>query len=135
MSKSSDSDNSRINLLDSPDLIMKKIKRCKTDTFTPIEWNNDRPECTNLLNIYQAVTNKDRETISNEVSTISWGKFKPILAESIIEHLLPIQKEYNFVISDEIYLQKVLQEGKESAEKVAEKTLIMAKKSMGLHLP
>jgi tryptophanyl-tRNA synthetase len=43
-------------------LITKKIKRCKSDAFEGLEWDNpDRPECTNLLNIYQSVTGKTRE--------------------------------------------------------------------------
>ena len=55
MSKSAENDNSRINLLDPPELIMKKIKRCKTDSgFEGIEWDNPgRPEATNLLTMYQ----------------------------------------------------------------------------------
>ena len=62
MSKSAENDGSRINLLDTPDTISKKIKRCKTDTFDGLEWDNsERPECTNLLNIYQSVTGKTKE--------------------------------------------------------------------------
>ena len=57
MSKSAENDNSRINLLDPPNVIVKKIKKCKTDNgYEGLEWDNpDRPECTNLLTIYQAV--------------------------------------------------------------------------------
>jgi tryptophanyl-tRNA synthetase len=55
MSKSAENDMSRVNLLDPPDVIAKKIKRCKTDALQGVEWDNpERPECTNLLNIYQA---------------------------------------------------------------------------------
>jgi len=68
MSKSAENDNSRINLLDPPDVISKKIKKCKTDLFTGLEWDNpERPECTNLLNMYQAVTGRTREDILAEV--------------------------------------------------------------------
>lgn len=57
MSKSAESDMSRINLLDEPDLIMNKIKRAKTDTFEGFEFGNEeRPECRNLLAIYQLVS-------------------------------------------------------------------------------
>lgn len=62
MSKSAENDGSRINLLDSPDVISKKIQRCKTDAFVGLEWDNpERPECSNLLNIYQSVTGKTKE--------------------------------------------------------------------------
>ena len=57
MSKSTESDLSRINLNDDPDTIMKKIKRAKTDPFEGFEFDNDeRPECKNLLQIYQLMT-------------------------------------------------------------------------------
>ena len=74
MSKSAENDNSRINLLDSPDVILKKIKKCKTDQATGLEWDNpDRPECTNLLNIYQSVSpGRTKEDILNEVGAMNW---------------------------------------------------------------
>jgi len=50
---------------------MKKIKRCKTDEFEGIEWDNPlRPEATNLLNMYAAVTGKSREDIEVEVASM-----------------------------------------------------------------
>ncbi|XP_022021604.1 tryptophan--tRNA ligase, chloroplastic/mitochondrial isoform X3 [Helianthus annuus] len=62
MSKSAPSDQSRINLLDSKDAIANKIKRCKTDSFPGLEFDNaDRPECNNLLSVYQIITNKTKE--------------------------------------------------------------------------
>jgi tryptophanyl-tRNA synthetase len=136
MSKSAENDNSRINLLDSPELISKKIKKCKTDTLVGIEWDNpDRPECTNLLNIYQSVTGKTKEDILNEVSSMSWGQFKPLLADATVAHIEPIQKKFKEVMADEAYLNKVLRDGKESAEEVAEQTLKWTKEAMGFHLP
>ena len=43
-------------------VIAKKIQRCKTDSLEGMEWDNPaRPECTNLLNIYKAVSGKTCE--------------------------------------------------------------------------
>ena len=57
MSKSAEADGSRINLLDTPDDIMNKIKRAKTDAFLGLEADNpERPEARNLLTIYSLVT-------------------------------------------------------------------------------
>lgn len=57
MSKSAESDGSRINLLDSPDAIANKLKRAKTDAFVGLEFDNpERPEARNLLTIYSLVT-------------------------------------------------------------------------------
>lgn len=133
MSKSAENDNSRINLLDPPNVIMKKIKKCKTDSgFEGIEWDNpERPEATNLLTIYQAVTGKTREEIELEVSAMQWGGFKPLLGEAIVEHLTPIQDRYHEIRADEAYLHEVLRTGAAEASIVADETLAKARKAMG----
>ena len=134
MSKSAELDYSRINLLDPPELIAKKFKKCKTDLFVGLEWDNpDRPECTNLLTIYQAVTGKSREEILQEVGSMSWGTFKPILGEAVVAHLEPIQKRYAEIRADQSYLDKVLEDGQTAAEETAELTLKWAKDAMGFH--
>jgi tryptophanyl-tRNA synthetase len=136
MSKSAENDGSRINLLDSPDIIAKKIKRCKTDAIRGLEWDNEsRPECVNLLNIYRAVTNKTREAVLTEVADMSWGSFKPVVTEALIEHLKPIQAKYQEVVSDQSYLAKILADGREAANAVAEKTLRGVKEDMGFDIP
>eukprot|EP00951_Prasinocladus_malaysianus_P014495 scaffold110307_cov27-Prasinocladus_malaysianus.AAC.1 len=61
MSKSAESEMSRIHLLDDPDVIANKIKRAKTDTFDGFEFDNpERPECKNLLSMYQIMTGKSQ---------------------------------------------------------------------------
>lgn len=136
MSKSAENDNSRINLLDKPDVIARKIKKCKTDEFSGLEWDNpDRPECSNLLNIYQAVSGKSRESILSEVQDMSWGQFKPVLADAVVEHISPIQTKYNELMADEAYLDKILLDGQRGAEEVADQTLAWAKQAMGFHIP
>ena len=136
MSKSAENDNSRINLLDKPDVIARKIKKCKTDEFSGLEWDNpDRPECSNLLNIYQAVSGKSRESILSEVQDMSWGQFKPVLADAVVEHISPIQTKYNELMADEAYLDKILLDGQRGAEEVADETLAWAKEAMGFHIP
>eukprot|EP00953_Heterococcus_sp_UTEX-ZZ885_P002170 1687-Heterococcus_DN1.PRE.1 len=94
MSKSDPNEASRINLTDTADVIARKIKKCKTDAgYDGLEWGNpDRPECTNLLTMYQAVTGKSKEDILAEVSSMRWGDFKPILADATVAHIVPIQQ-------------------------------------------
>jgi tryptophanyl-tRNA synthetase len=153
MSKSDSNDYSRINLLDPPDLIRDKIKRCKTDAEMGIEWDNpNRPEATNLLNIYAAVQpHRTRSDIQSEVQNMTWGTFKPLLAEAIVNHLLPIQTKYYEIIQsssstssnknsimaleDNTYLKQVLQEGAASANHIASQTLRKVKVAMGFVLP
>jgi tryptophanyl-tRNA synthetase len=134
MSKSDPNDFSRINILDPPDVIRDKIKRCKTDAFRGLEWDNpQRPEATNLLTIYSAVqpTPRSKEEILSEVQELSWGEFKPILADAIVAHLDPIQDKYRKVREDEKYLLGVLKDGADEANQIASKTLQSARVAMG----
>lgn len=128
MSKSAELDKSRINLLDPPDVIKSKIKRCKTDTFVGLEFDNpERPECTNLLNIFSAVTGLDRDQVLDECAHLSWGQFKPKLADAVIAHLEPIQSRYHDTMADRASLNEILNQGRDAAEEVAAVTLQNAK--------
>ncbi|KAJ8643247.1 hypothetical protein MRB53_004995 [Persea americana] len=132
MSKSAPSDQSRINLLDPKDVIANKIKRCKTDSFPGMEFDNpNRPECSNLLSIYQLVTGKTKEEVAQECIDMNWGTFKTNLADALIDHLHPIQARYNEITSDATYLDKVLSEGARKAANIADATLNNVYQAMG----
>jgi tryptophanyl-tRNA synthetase len=136
MSKSDPSDLSRINLLDPPELIQKKIKKCKTDlergmTFDAI----DRPECRNLLTLYMLMSGKSKETVANECADLGWGQFKPLLTEATIEHLRPIQAKYQEVTADKTYLESVLRNGRNQAAEIANQTLADVKAALGFSVP
>ncbi|KAJ0807888.1 putative tryptophan--tRNA ligase [Helianthus annuus] len=132
MSKSAPADQSRINLLDSKDAIANKIKRCKTDSLPGLEFDNaDRPECNNLLSVYQIITNKTKEEVALECRDMNWGTFKPILTDALIDHLHPIQKRYEEIISDTGYLDQVLAEGASKAADIADVTLSNVYQAMG----
>lgn len=132
MSKSDPTEMSRINLLDSPDEISKKIKRCKTDPIRGLEFDNpERPECHNLLSLYMLMSGLSKTEVIDQCSDMGWGQFKPLLTETIIDHLSPIQEKYNSIINDPDYLNQILKEGKVKAETVANQTLTRVKKAMG----
>ncbi|CAI5469877.1 unnamed protein product [Closterium sp. Yama58-4] len=136
MSKSAPSDMSRINLLDPPQVIANKIKRCKTDSFTGMEFGNpERPECQNLLSIYQIVTGKTKEEVEQEVGALSWGQFKPLLADALVAHLEPIQKRYEEVTADPAYLDEVLAGGAARANEIADRTLRDTYDALGFMAP
>jgi tryptophanyl-tRNA synthetase len=100
MSKSATSDLSRINLLDTPDEIANKIKRCKTDSVVGMEFGNEeRPECNNLLAIYQLVSGKTQQEVVEECAEMSWGQFKPVLTEALVMHLQPIQVTLHRIVT------------------------------------
>lgn len=136
MSKSDPSEMSRINLLDSPDVITKKIKRCKSDPVQGLEFDNpERPECNNLLTLYSLLAGKTQEAVATECQNMGWGQFKPLLAETTIEALKPIQSKYKEIMADKGYLESVLREGKEKAGEVAANTLTRVKDAMGFSRP
>ena len=132
MSKSDPSDQSRIDLTDSPEAITKKIKRAKTDPARGLEFDNpERPECNNLLSLYQLLSNQTQAAVTAECEAMGWGQFKPLLAETTVAALQPIQTKYNELMSDRTYLQQVLAEGKEKAQAIATPTLEKVKTAMG----
>ena len=132
MSKSDPNEGSRINLLDSPDMISKKIKRAKTDSYVGLEYNNEkRPESRNLLIIYSILSGIEISELENKLSETGWGEFKKILTETIIGSLNPIQQEYKTFMDDKSQLNQILAEGKEKAEEVANVTLKRVKSHLG----
>ncbi len=122
MSKSDESDLSRINLEDSADVILKKVKKAKTDSLATINFDEARPEIYNLLNIFSAVSGKLPEDIAKEYETAGNGKFKNDLAESLIEKLRPIQENLARFKKDQSYIRQVLDDGKNQASEIAKKT-------------
>lgn len=132
MSKSDPSELSRINLLDSADVIKKKIKKCKTDPMMGLTFDDpERPECNNLLTLYTLFSGKNKQEVAEEASEMGWGKFKPLLTEVTIEYLKPIQTKYAEIMADKGYLNSVLKNGQEKAEAVANQTLLRVKKALG----
>ncbi len=122
MSKSDESDLSRINLNDSSDLIAKKIKKAKTDSQATISYDENRPEIYNLLNIFATFANKDPKVIAAEYETAGNGKFKTDLAEFLVEKLRPIQENLNNFKKDQSYIRQVLHDGKIKAQEIAANT-------------
>ncbi|MBE9039751.1 tryptophan--tRNA ligase [Oscillatoriales cyanobacterium LEGE 11467] len=136
MSKSDPSEMSRINLLDPPDTIVKKIKRCKTDPVRGLEFDNsERPECHNLLTLYMLLSGKTKEAVAAECQDMGWGQFKPLLTETTVAALEPIQEKYKEIVDDRPYLESVLHQGREKAETIAMATLTRVKTAMGFSTP
>ncbi|MEH2066856.1 MAG: tryptophan--tRNA ligase [Nostoc sp.] len=136
MSKSDPSDLSRINLLDPPEQIQYKIKRCKTDPVRGLTFDDPaRPECNNLLTLYTLLSGKTKEDVAVECQDMGWGQFKPLLTDTIIESLKPIQEKYQAITADKSYLESVLRDGGEKARAIANQTLSQVKIALGYSLP
>ena len=135
MSKSEESDYSRINLKDSSDDIVKKIKKAKTDT-QPIPATEKelekRPEALNILNIYADINNISLSSVLKDMQGKEFSYFKNQLSESLISTIAPIGKKIKELLNDKGHLEAVLKKGKEKATKKAEENLKKVREIVGL---
>ena len=134
MSKSDESDLSRINLKDSKDLIINKIKKAKTDPHpipNIIEELENRPEAENLLGIYSSLKNQNINTTLKEFGGKNFSEFKTNLSEQLIDKISPMAKEINKLLNDPGYLDKILLAGAEKANDIAENKVREIKKIIG----
>ena len=122
MSKSELSDLSRINLTDSSDQIINKIKKAKTDPLPMPSSKEDldqRPEAKNLIGIFSSLTDTKFEKIIDEFSGKNFSEFKEKLSQVLVEKILPISNEIGKLLSEKKFLDKILLEGSEKANKIA----------------
>jgi len=135
MSKSDPSDLSRINLTDDKDLIVNKIKKAKTDSM-PMpsikEDLNKRPEADNLLGIYSSLSNQDLEQSKNEFNGKNFSEFKEKLSDLLVEKISPISKEIKRLLNDAKYLDNILLEGSQKADRMASIKIKEIKKIIGI---
>ncbi|MCE2493970.1 MAG: tryptophan--tRNA ligase [Alphaproteobacteria bacterium] len=123
MSKSDPSDYARINLTDPPDLIVKKIRRARTDPdplpSTPDELES-RPEAANLVGIFAALCSESVEAVCRRFDGAQFSTFKEKLAELAIAELTPITAEMQRLMDDPAYVESVLHDGAERARNLSE---------------
>ena len=134
MSKSDPSDLSRINLTDTKDQIVNKIKKAKTDTERlPDDDRNlsQRPEVENLLGIYSSLSNQSLKNSINEFSGKNFSEFKEKLVDLVVEKISPISIEINKLQKDNNHIDTVLKEGGKRANVIASKKVEEMKKIIG----
>jgi len=135
MSKSEVSDYSRINLKDSSEDILKKIKKAKSDSESLPDNEKEllkRPEALNLLNIYADITGKKLDIVLKEMSGKEFSYLKTKLTDALVEVICPIGKKIKQLMDDKSYLTEVINRGKEKALIKAEKNLKMIREIVGL---
>ena len=135
MSKSEESDYSRINLKDTADEIIKKIKKAKSDSNTiPGEINalESKPEALNLLTIYSEITKSSLEKTISEMEGKEYSFLKTKLAEALINEITPVGKEIEKLLKDKSHLISILKKGTEKANIIAEENLKNIREKIGL---
>ena len=134
MSKSEPSDLSRINLSDTQDQIINKIKKAKTDPL-PMPINvkdlDKRPEAKNLLGIYSSLKKINLEKSVKEFSGKNFSEFKENLAQVLVDKIFPLSLEIKKLLNEKGYLDQILVEGAQKANDIASKKIKEIHKIMG----
>ncbi len=135
MSKSEESDYSRINLKDNADEISKKIKKAKSDSEqipNNLKLLENKPEALNLINIYSEISKTSLEKVLNEMSGKEYSFLKTKLTELLISEITPVGKEIEKLLGDKSHLLKILEKGREKANIIAEENLKNIREKVGL---
>jgi tryptophanyl-tRNA synthetase len=138
MSKSDPSDLSRINLTDSDELVVQKIRKAKTDP-DPLPDDpkllDTRPEARNLVGIYGAVTGESVEQVLARFAGQGFGAFKPALADAVVALLAPLRTRLEEFRNDPAMLDQLLADGADRAAALAAPTLARTYDAVGLSRP
>ena len=131
MSKSDENLNNLIAILDTPDVIKKKIKRAVTDSGKEVKVDKSRPGISNLVNMYSLITGTTVQAVEKQFEGKLYSDFKSELGNVTAEYLAPIQQKYAEISKDKTYLESVLTKGAESAYYRARKTLTKVYRKVG----
>jgi len=135
MSKSDPSDNARINLTDTADMIASKIKKAKSDAEvlpeTP-EGLEGRAEAKNLVGIYAALAGVSVQDVLTDFGGKGFGAFKPALAEVVVDRMAPVSERLRDLLNETAEIDRVLKIGAEKARAAAAPVVQDVKKIIGL---
>ena len=134
MSKSDDSDMSRINLVDDAETIANKIKRARTDPL-PLPASKDelkgRPEAENLLSIHAALADQSLDASIAQFAGQQFSTFKSVLADLTVARLEPINREMRRLLADPAEIDRLLRDGAARARAIATPVMEEVKKTIG----
>ena len=125
--------NDTILLVDTPEEILKKVKKAVTDSDGIVKYDEEnKPGISNLMEIYSIITGKTFEEIEKEFEGSGYGIFKVAVAEAIIKELEPFHNKYNELMANPKYLEEIYNKGAEKARRVASKTVEDVYEKIGL---
>jgi tryptophanyl-tRNA synthetase len=131
MSKSADSPQGTVRILDDPKDIERKIKRAVTDTDTEVRYDvAAKPGVSNLLSILAACTGRTPQDLAGDYS--QYGPLKADTAAAVVALLEPVQQRYAELSADPAHTARLLDQGADKAQKLAAATLARARAAMGL---
>ncbi len=122
-----------IGLFDVPEIINKKIMSAVTDLGKEIEYDPEKkPGISNILTIYSLLSNETIKELEKKFKGIGYANFKKSLAELVITYLEPLQKNKKELLKKEAYVKEILGKGTKRAEMIAQATMEIVRKNMGL---
>ncbi len=133
MSKSAESPNGRIDILDSDKVIAKRIKSAVTDDGSEVRFDRaSKPGVSSLMDIYAAVTGKSLSAIEEEFAGKMYGHLKVAVAEAVVAEVAPIRERAQELLADPAELDRMLAVGRDKARAVASATLTSVYDAAGL---
>lgn len=133
MSKSSIIPNDTILLVDTPEEIMKKVKKAVTDSEGVVKYDvANKPGVSNLMTIYSTIKGISIDDVEKEFEGKGYGDFKIAVGEAIVKELEPFHNKYNELMNDREYLERIYTEGSNKASEKARKTLKLVYEKIGL---
>lgn len=133
MSKSGESPQGILWLLDDPQTVTKKIKSAVTDTETDVRFDPvAKPGVSNLLTLFAVATGSSVSALENEFGSGGYGNFKSAVAEAVVEKLSPIRRRTEELLADPAELDRMLAEGSRKATEYALGTLKKVHQAIGL---
>jgi tryptophanyl-tRNA synthetase len=131
MSKSAESPQGTVLMLDEPSVIERKFKRAVTDTGTEVVFDPEtKPGVSNLLQILGAATGRAPADVAQGYS--QYGPLKADAADAVVELLRPVRERYAELSADPAAVRSTLSTGADKAQAVAARTLARAKEAIGL---
>ena len=131
MSKSSDDINGTIYFNDEKDNILKKFKSSVTDSENIVRYDlENKPGISNLIEIYAAVNGKEISETEKEFENSQYGEFKVAVAETVIDYLDPIKRNFDDLTTDN--LKDIVVSNLKSAKDSAQKTIIEVEEALGI---
>ena len=131
MSKSDPDPNSRVNLLDEPDVIRKKVKASVTDSERTVRYDwDEKPGVSNLLELLAFSTGRGVSDLEGQYANGGYGPFKEAVAEALVARLTPIRTRFKAM--DDADVSRIMQKGALDARARAEGTMVAVRRAVGL---
>lgn len=132
MSKSDESEYSRINMTDDADAIATKFRKAKSDAIEGLSYDVEaRPEASNLIQIFAALSQQPIAKVVEQYANSNFALFKKDLADLAVEKISPISTEMRRLMADEAALIGLLRDGADKADAIAAPILAEAKHMIG----